>query len=156
MFPLHVPALRDRPGDVLPLASHLLAQAAHRHGRVVPRLDPRAQALLLGHRWPGNVRELDNVVQRALVLTSGETIGAHDLHFESAAGWAGGTRIDAAQVDADTLEAGLQEEAHRLILEALEASRGSRKLAAVRLGISPRTLRYRLAEMRVAGVAIPQ
>src|SRR6056297_2076289 len=79
VFPLHVPALRARPGDLLPLAGRLLAR--HAGGRPI-RFAACAEHRLLAHDWPGNVRELENVVQRALVLASGETIDAAALHME--------------------------------------------------------------------------
>ena len=159
VFPLHLPALRERPGDIVPLAEHLLRKAALAAGRTAPRLTPGAAERLRGYPWPGNVRELDNVMQRALVLASDEEIDVDALHLEPApaAGAVSAASPPDASLEADaTLGDGLREREHRLILEALEAGAGSRKLAAERLGISPRTLRYKLARMREAGVVIPR
>jgi two-component system response regulator FlrC len=152
VFPLHLPPLHERAADILPLADHLLARHARAAGRRAPALAPAAQARLLAHRWPGNVRELDNLIQRALVLVAGETIQAEELPFEAPE-----TGAPAAEPAArnDSLDRDLKTHEQNLILEALRAGNGSRKQAAERLGISPRTLRYKLARMREDGVAIP-
>ena len=158
VFPLRVPALRERPGDLLPLARHLLAR--HAGGRV-PRLAPCAEARLLAHSWPGNVRELENAMQRALVLCDADTIDAAMLHLEDgqAAPAARPVARLADERPAASQAADLGEEVRnheeQLILNALRVERGSRKDAAARLGISPRTLRYKLARMRDMGMAIP-
>jgi two-component system response regulator FlrC len=161
VFPLHLLPLRERPADILPIAQRLL----ERHtpaGQPVPDLCPSAEHALLAHNWPGNVRELDNVLQRAVILMSGECIEASDLHFEPeamAAEMPVMPRINSADAgqptaEKDSLEGDLRQREHQLILDAIEAA-GSRKAAAERLGISPRTLRYKLARMREAGIAVP-
>jgi len=156
VFPLHVPTLRERSGDLLPLAAQLLRRHA---GRRALRLSPCAQARLLAHDWPGNVRELENVVQRALVLCAGEVVDAAALHIEEARP-AGAQRGPAAPArngnpPGAPLEAALRGHEEQVILEALRAARGNRKDAAQRLGISPRTLRYKLARLRELGLAVP-
>ncbi len=164
VFPLSLPPLRERRGDILPLARRVIARYG-RDRRVPPRLSAAAEALLLGHSWPGNVRELENLVQRALILAPGEEIGVDHLHFEAVtpvvaatpAGASAPTVPDAetAAAAAASLEEDLRVREQRLILEALREGRGSRKRAAEKLGISPRTLRYKLARLRDAGVEIP-
>ena len=84
VFPLHLPPLRERPGDILPLARRAVARAAKLAGRRAPELSEGACARMLQHSWPGNVRELDNVMQRAMILQAGTVVAASDLHFESA------------------------------------------------------------------------
>lgn len=153
VFPLAIPPLRERGADILPLARTLL----RRHipaGEPVPALDGGAEQQLLAYPWPGNVRELENVLQRALILRQSQRIGAEDLHFE------GGETVAiaapaAAEVTAGVLGNDLKSREQRLILDALQAHKGSRKDAAEHLGISARTLRYKLARMRDAGVAMP-
>ena len=76
---LHVPALRDRPGEIPRLAAHFTAQAALRHHKVPLALAPEAARALSAYSWPGNVRELRNVIERAVVLSRGETITLGDL-----------------------------------------------------------------------------
>jgi two-component system response regulator FlrC len=148
VFPLHLPALRARPGDIVALARHLLTRHARAAGRPIPTLSTAAEQALAAHGWPGNVRELDNVVQRAVILAGGGAVEAAHLSFESA----GAAVADSA---ADALDDDLKSHERRLILEALKAGGGSRKYAAEKLGLSPRTLRYKLARMRAAGIDIP-
>ncbi len=156
VFPLHMPALRDRPRDIVPLAGFLLQRAASANGMVVPTISEQARARLRAGEWRGNVRELDNVMQRALMLSNGPEIDVDALQFEqlgtssSAAGTAA-----AAQGDADGLSHDLRDREFRLIASALEEGRGSRKFAAEKLGLSPRTLRYKIARLRDAGYEIP-
>jgi two-component system response regulator FlrC len=155
VFPLNLPPLRARPADILPLAERQLERYC-RQGRAMPRFSAAAQQRLLNHTWPGNVRELDNVIQRALILLNGDVIEVADLCFEEETPRAA---EDAVMLDEDNGREGLGEDLksreYQLILEALEADRGSRKAAAERLGISPRTLRYKLARMREQGIAVP-
>jgi len=142
VFPLHVPALRERPLDIVPLAEHFVV----RHQPIdPPTFSAAAQQCLLQHSWPGNVRELENAVERALVLLSGPSIEPHHLRLESA---------EVVTQDSGALDGELKAQETRLIIEALEVG-GGRAAAAERLGISPRTLRYKLARMRAAGVALP-
>lgn len=147
VFPLCIPPLRQRPGDVLPLTN--LAIARH-HVNVGPRpeLAECAIARLQEHAWPGNVRELDNLVQRSLIMLTGGTLRAGDLCFE----------VDVPPVVTAVAEApqGLQADVknheYERILGALGAHNGRRSAAAKALGISPRTLRYKIARMRDEGV----
>jgi two-component system response regulator FlrC len=156
VMPLKLAPLRDRPLDVLPLAERVLTRLAA-PGQAPLALSPAAAERLKGHAWPGNVRELDNVMQRAAVLASGATLTAADIVFESetAAPAAAPPASVAPGNAAAPLEDGLRDRERDLIIAALTASGGSRKDAALRLGISARTLRYKLAELRAAGVAVP-
>jgi two-component system response regulator FlrC len=160
VFPLTLPPLRERSRDVLPLARFLL----HRHlrgGESLPVIEPDAEARLLAHRWPGNVRELDNLVQRALILCDGQRIRAADIHFEQLDGaspprpFEPGAEPTTASSGAGRLNKDLRNVEEQMILDALRDGNGSRKAAAERLGISPRTLRHKLQKLREAGIAIP-
>ena len=151
VLPLTVPPLRDRPGDILALAESFLARYSPR-GRELS-LAPGARERLLAHGWRGNVRELENCMQRTAILAPGEVIGAADIEF-------GETPRDAVAAAAPAperpqLEGDLRQREQEVILGALSASGGSRKAAAERLGISPRTLRYKLARMKEQGVPVP-
>ncbi len=148
VFPLLIPPLRERPRDILPLARVLLARHARR-GAPPPELSAEAKEALLAHRWPGNVRELENVVQRALIMCDGDRIEAAHLCFEID----NARPATAPRVAAGPLSADLRSIEEQRILETLRHR--SRKEAAELLGISPRTLRYKIARMREAGVAIP-
>jgi two-component system response regulator FlrC len=143
VFPLELPPLRERPQDIIPLARNFLARLAARVGRHGMSLTPAAENRLERHGWPGNIRELENVVQRAMILAPGEIIDVEQLLLpqqqsvptESASVAAGGN------IDMRSLE-----KAH--IMETLAAVKGSRKLVAERLGMSERTLRYKLRQYR--------
>ncbi len=148
VMPLRLPPLRDRPGDILPLAERALARCAH-SGSQPLELDPAASATLLAHDWPGNVRELDNLMQRAAVLATGRVLRPSELVFEP-----GGRPAPVEPAPESGLGARLRDRERRLILDTLEAA-GSRKEAAQRLGISARTLRHKLQQLRKAGHEVP-
>ncbi len=156
VFPLVLPPLRERPRDILPLARFLLGRR-QRDGRPATRLAVAAEARLLGYPWPGNVRELDNVLQRASILSDGGEIGPEHLCFEAAdPGRPVAPALGVASgAGRGRLEADLRSVEEQRILDALRAGRGSRKQAAEALGISARTLRYKIARLREAGVAVP-
>jgi two-component system response regulator FlrC len=149
VFPLRIPPLRERTADILPLAEYLLAR--HGAGREsVPKLGIEAARRLCAHDWPGNVRELDNVIQRALILQHGEEIGPADLQIDLPE-----RPVPALSDSASGLESSLRASEGEIILDALKAENGRRKAAAERLGISPRTLRYKLARLRDLGLSVP-
>jgi two-component system, response regulator FlrC len=151
VFPLTTAPLRERRDDVLPLAMHVL-NARCRPGERIPALSAEAAHVLLTHTWPGNVRELDNVMQRALILANGPVIQAESIHIEAG----GDMALNAGQpvVAAGALSESVSAAERDLILEALRADNGNRQAMAKRLGISPRTLRYKLAKLREAGVEV--
>ena len=171
-FKLRVPTLIERPGDILPLVARLLAKHAS-EGRAY-HLSAQAQALLLAYAWPGNVRELENVVLRAIVLCADHMITPDHLMFDDMASLPELATVAAPEValaasvaevntdlsallpadDADGLlssELGLQahvkNKEQRLIQAAIETTK-SRNDAAKKLGISPRTLRYKMAKLK--------
>jgi two-component system, response regulator FlrC len=153
VFPLAIAPLRLRRDDVLPLAMRLLT-ARCRPGEPIPALSAEAAHLLLTYAWPGNVRELDNLLQRALILLNGPVIGPEHIQFELA----NEALQPSAEASAEanrSLAGSLVEAERDLILDALRSHQGSRREAAERLGISPRTLRYKLARLREAGIDVP-
>jgi two-component system response regulator FlrC len=155
VFPLTLPPLRERRRDILPLARHLIRQHL-KNETSLPEFSAEAQNRLLSHAFPGNVRELDNLIQRALILRNGDLIDVADLHFEDNPS----VSVSAAS-DQETTAAGknlsddLRSVEEQMILDALRGGTNSRKQVAEKLGISERTLRYKIARMRDAGVAIP-
>ncbi|MBA3582157.1 MAG: sigma-54-dependent Fis family transcriptional regulator [Gammaproteobacteria bacterium] len=151
VFPLTTVPLRARKNDIIPLAEYFIRRYAYSN---LPLLSPLAKHELMQYAWPGNVRELENAVQRALVVCNGDMIEALDFQLDSDV-----ESTDAmvhAQEPADaSLSLLNKKHESEVILEALQAGSGSRKLAAERLGISPRTLRYKLSRMREMGILIP-
>ena len=178
VFPLAISPLRQRRADVLPLAMQLLA-ARVRPGSTIPALSAEAAQQLLTYAWPGNVRELDNLLQRALILLNGSVIREQHIQFELATDGAPPApgirplRYPGASTPALTTPAAPVPEPsadapstarladsvdlaeRNLLLTALRSSCGTRNQLAERLGISPRTLRYKLARLRAAGIEVP-
>jgi two-component system response regulator FlrC len=154
VFPLTTAPLRERRDDVLPLAMHVL-NARCRPGERIPALSAEAAHVLLTHSWPGNVRELDNVMQRAVILANGPVIQATHIHIEaSAPSLADPTLATADSPQPTALSDSVSAAERDLILRALRSDNGNRQAMAKRLGISPRTLRYKLAKLREAGVEV--
>ena len=193
-FKLRVPALRDRPGDIMPLVAQLLARHAKDESFTV---SAQAQAMLLSYAWPGNVRELENVVQRAVVLCADAQIDAIHLMFDDAQYYGAPVKPEPLRYEPRTEESGfltdpgvmygppapsymrrtqeatemlcdeefkalfqgppapavghlqtaVKSNEHQLIMAAIQSTE-SRIEAARQLGISPRTLRYKLAKLK--------
>ena len=188
-FRLRIQALKDRPGDIVPLVAQSLAR--HVKGGVPFNVTAEAQAMLQSYPWPGNVRELENVVQRAVVLCGGRTISPAHLMFDdaamdeqalpavhthavaepmalpaapastpayampsyaSAAHFAPHPPIEVRETpEPVNLEDAVKSSEHQVIMAAIQST-DSRMEAAAKLGISPRTLRYKLAQMRTRGM----
>jgi two-component system response regulator FlrC len=177
VFPITWPALRDRLGDITPLALHLIERHCKKLGLPVIGLSETAKQKLLQYTWPGNVRELDNVIQRALILSDEKDIDAEHILIEGldwqdasslqqvvsgeiaqpiiapVAGFS--APVERAVSLGDGLGNELRDQEFTIILDTLKECQGRRKDMAEKLGISPRTLRYKLAKMRDAGIDIP-
>lgn len=154
VFPIQIPALRERTGDILPLCEKLIEKHLQTNVTSSPELTKSACERLMGHQWPGNVRELDNVIQRALILCNGEKITAKEVQFENLS--ADENSIDLPSSDEPkTLGSEMKNHEYNRILTVLQADHGNRQTAADKLGISQRTLRYKLARMRELGMAVP-
>ena len=144
VVPLELPPLRERRGDVAFLAERFAAEVAATHGRPFEGFDPRALAALAGHDWPGNIRELQNVVERAVLLSTSPRISSEALPEELAAGELSPLALSGGQLDAlldgRDLRQALELAERTLIENALLENRGSRKATAQRLGINRTTL----------------
>jgi len=159
---LRLAPLRERRGDVLPLARRAL-QACARSGHPELGFDADAERKLLTYDWPGNARELTNIVQRAGWLAPGGQITAAALDIGGGSGHTPanasadlGVQPLVAEAPRDAgLDQDLKERERDLIIATLRVTAGSRKLAAERLGISPRTLRHKLQQLKASGVQVP-
>lgn len=151
---LWVPPLRSRQADIESLAQHFCQSVAAANGRRAPAFDADALSLLAKEQWPGNVRQLQNVVERLVVLGGGPRIGASDvareleqkpgaLAFAEASGFA--PKIDLEQTALE-LEQALRKAEKRAIERAMNSAAGNKNLAARLLGISRRSLYYKLEE----------
>ncbi|TWR92038.1 sigma-54-dependent transcriptional regulator [Pseudomonas saxonica] len=159
VFPLAWRPLRERTADILPLAERMLARHISKMKHTTVRFSSQAKATLTGYPWPGNVRELDNALQRALILQQGGLIEAADFCLTGPVACAPlPVLAETLPVDAGDGAGALGEDLRRrefqMIIDTLRNERGRRKEAAERLGISPRTLRYKLAQMRDAGMDV--
>jgi Nif-specific regulatory protein len=137
VFTITVPRLRDRPGDVPPLAQYFLEKFTREHGRDTRRISSGALDLLTGYSWPGNVRELENAIERA-VVSCGEGVVAESHLPETIRGSA--PRL----AERPTLAQAVEELERRMIDEALEESGGNLARASRRLGTTERILRYKI------------
>ena len=135
---LEMPALRDRPSDIPALADFFLARFATANEKHIEAFSPKALERMVTYNWPGNVRELENAVERAVVLTTNSTIEPRAL--PTTVRPASATGNGAPQIPGSTIE---QLERYA-ILETMKATGGSTSKAAEILGISPRTIQYRL------------
>ncbi|MBP6421270.1 MAG: sigma-54-dependent Fis family transcriptional regulator [Propionivibrio sp.] len=156
VFPVAIPALRQRPEDIVAIARHFVVEHGGRFGRPGMSLSPAAEAALKSYPWPGNVRELENVIQRALIMAAGNTINPEALNL------APRPATDALPASPEVALQGVLTESEKRvdnmkdlerdhILRTLAEVGGSRKRAIERLGISERTLRYKLQQYRDEG-----
>jgi two-component system response regulator PilR (NtrC family) len=138
---LRMPSLRERPDDIPPLVDAICLRL---FGSDAPRLSPKALKALQAYPFPGNVRELENVLERATALCSGEVIEAEDLHLspEEMAGEVHGR-------GSETLDDYLNRLEKQAMLEALQKTDGNRTSAARLLGITFRSMRYRLERLGI-------
>lgn len=149
VFPLHWPRLCERQNDIIPLAKYLLSKHAAVMQRCVPKLDESAIQILIAHNWPGNIRELDNVLHRALILQTKEELTGDDIYFLIQKQSDNETSMKMTNHSRNNVSSEFQH-----ILDTLNSLAGNRKEVALKLGISERALRYKLAKMRCSGVNV--
>ncbi|KTD51158.1 sigma-54-dependent transcriptional regulator [Legionella quateirensis] len=147
IFPLQWHPLRERKNDIIPLANYLIRKHCQHKQPVVPVISPTAQKLMLSYPWPGNARELDNVIQRALVLQTQGIIEGEHLQLSL-------TSTMTPETTAAASSKNLQIHEFELIEKTLLEHEGNRQQVAALLGVSERTLRYKLAKMREEGYVV--
>jgi two-component system NtrC family response regulator/two-component system response regulator HydG len=151
---IHIPPLRERPGDIPLLAHHFLRKYADANGKDLKGVSDEVLALLLSHEWPGNVRELENAMERAVVLSDGPTLAP--VHFPTLRKGVGeeATRPAGASLGVRIPGSTLADLEREAILRTLEAVGGSTSKAAAILDISARKIQYKLKEYQQEG-ALP-
>jgi two-component system response regulator FlrC len=179
VFPMMWKPLRARPLDIWPLAEKLLADYSDKMKRETMKFGDGVKGYLTQYQWPGNVRELDNAIQRSLIMASNGVVNIQDfcLDVSESESWIlastenNSTPEAGAQAESEhifvqsTSQAGTEEDGnalgkdlklreYQIILKTLRQENGKKKVAAEKLGISPRTLRYKLAQMRENGIDV--
>jgi len=179
VFPMMWKPLRARPLDIWPLAEKLLADYSDKMKRETMKFGDGVKGYLTQYQWPGNVRELDNAIQRSLIMASNGVVNIQDfcLDVSESESWIlastenNSTPEVGAQAESEhifvqsTSQAGTEEDGnalgkdlklreYQIILKTLRQENGKKKVAAEKLGISPRTLRYKLAQMRENGIDV--
>ncbi|HMC29622.1 MAG TPA: sigma-54 dependent transcriptional regulator, partial [Candidatus Angelobacter sp.] len=150
VVPIDIPPLREHKEDIPDLVNHFLARFAADSEKPMEGITRAALGVLSDYHWPGNVRQLENMVERAVALSSGPVLDAGDIHLDSVPGKAGAaaglTTADNFLPEGMTLE----EWEDNMIKEALRRANGNKSQAARLLGLSRNALRYRLGKLGVA------
>ena len=147
VFPIHMPALRERPEDIAPLVEHFVETYAERAGRRFDRIETNSLELLQGYSWPGNIRELQNVIERAVILSEGDTFRIERAFLKLETSRSSGS--------ASNLAVGVADREREMIEAALAESRGrisGPSGAAARLGIPRQTLDSKIANLQISKV----
>ncbi|MGE3319262.1 MAG: sigma-54-dependent transcriptional regulator [Candidatus Berkiella sp.] len=145
VFPLNIPALRERPKDIIPLAKYFIEQFSSNNQLI---LQDETIEKLKAYQWFGNIRELQNVIQRGVILARNNIITPDVILFEEAK-----ERTENNNAH-ESLEERMTDKENDLILQVLKECNGHREQSAIKLGISSRTLRYKLSRMKKMGIQI--
>ncbi len=143
---IRIPPLRERRGDIIPLAEYFLKRYSNETGKHIESISEKAKETMLDYNWPGNVRELKNAIERAVVLSSGGEIDVKDLNIQPQNNsatpnyWLGNNKESLAGPGRDKLS----ETERKLLLEALISTNWNISRAAKKLGITRSTIRYRI------------
>jgi Nif-specific regulatory protein len=144
VLPIFIPPLRERGSDIIMLADHFVLKYARLLGKPVKRISPSVLEIFLSYSWPGNVRELENCMERAILLTSGDTIEI--IHLSPS--------LQAKPKDVDKKEYGrlnniIERQERALIIDALKETRGNQSRAAKLLGITKRIIQYKIQKFGI-------
>lgn len=153
VLPLNIRPLRERKEDILPLAEHFIQRYQHLTQGQHCYFSDAAKQLLLSHQWPGNVRELENTIQRALVLRHGQALQAAELGIQCQSDQVI-TVTDSNKMPGEGLKASKKHAEFQYVIDTLKRFAGHRARSADALGMTTRALRYKLAQMREAGIDI--
>lgn len=144
VFPLFLPPLRERGSDIILLADHFVMKYTKEMGKPVKKISPAVSDILLAYHWPGNVRELENCIERAILLTSGDTIEPVHLPPSLQLRLKGSERKEQGR-----LNAVVEAQERELITNALRETRGNQTRAAKLLGTTKRIIQYRIRKLGI-------
>ena len=144
-----LPPLRDRKEDILPLAEHFIHIYNGKFKRNIQGVSHTAAAALMSHAWPGNVRELRNVVERAMVLEESDRIQSSSLYIAAHVGVSSRQGVQQAEATEAPFQASLADAERNLVVRALQKTGGNQTRAAVLLGITRDTLRYKMKKFNL-------
>jgi DNA-binding NtrC family response regulator len=154
VVPINIPPLREHKEDIPYLVDHFIARFARESGTTLAEITPAAMKLLIGFHWPGNVRELENIIERAVALSTGTVIDVADIRLDFSPGKPGGAYAsprasagDAAPFPPEGVT--LEQFEDEIIKEALHRANGNKSQAARLLGLSRNALRYRLSKIGI-------
>jgi len=147
VIPVYCLPLRNRKQDIIPLTNFFIKKYSTVLGKIPPVLTTRAQKKILNYPWPGNIRELENLIHRTLIMTNDDVID--EIHIE----------LDEYQIEHNNskgeFDSKMQAIEAKVILDVLKESDGRRHVAARKLNISPRTLRYKISKLKLSGIKVP-
>ena len=149
VFPIAMPDLASRTGDVLLLAEHFMRRMSLKYGKKVTKLSEPAVNMLLAWKWPGNVRELENCMERAVLTASDDTIHGYNLPPQLQAEEYQESPYDPDGGEHETLAEKLATYERRVLEEAIRRNKGNRSAAGRQLGVSPRMMNYRLSKLGI-------
>ena len=150
VFPISMPDLAARTGDVLLLAEHFMERMSVKYGKRVTKISAPAVNMLLAWKWPGNVRELENCIERAVLTATDDTIHGYNLPPQLQADEFAESPFGDGE-ERRTLEAKLAAYERRVLEDALRRHGGNRSAAGRELGVSPRMMNYRLGKLGING-----
>ncbi len=140
VFPIHLPALRERRADILLLANHFVEKYGKGNSKDIRRISTPAIDMMMAYHWPGNVRELENCIERAVLLSNDGVIHGHHLPPTLQTAEESGTRFEGS------LEKMLENIEREMLLDALKSARGNRAKAAQMLGLTERVMGLRVTK----------
>ncbi len=150
VVPINIPSLRDRKEDIPYLVDHFIARFAREAGKPITGITPAAMRRLMDFHWPGNVREVENIIERAVALSTGTVIDVADVQVDlSPSAPAGGAAAALSPIPFPPPGMSLEQFEEEIIKEALNRAHGNKSQAARLLGLSRNALRYRLSKMGV-------
>lgn len=145
VFPLYLPALRERGNDIILLADHFILKYSNEQGKAVKRIATSALDALLAYHWPGNVRELENCIERAVLLASGDAIVGSNLPPSLQLN----LRSEGQRRETDKLGALIESQERALIVDTLKETRGNQSRAAKLLGTTKRIIQYKIHKLGI-------